>query len=169
AAPDWQAFTHECRRQLEAAPGDTERQMDILRELHHAQLLRLLAQDLEGQLTVERLADHLSALADVLIGATVEAAWQTVRGRHLEVPRFAVIAYGKLGGKELGYASDLDVIFLYEDDEQEAPAHYARLAQRFITWMTTHTPAGILFDVDIALRPDGASGLLVSSFASFEK
>ena len=169
AAPDWNAFAHECRRQLEAAAGDTERQMDLLRELHHAQMLRLLAQDLEGQLTVERLADHLSALADVLIGATVEAAWQTVRGRHLEVPRFAVIAYGKLGGKELGYASDLDIIFLYEDDDQEAPAHYAKLAQRFITWMTSHTPAGILFDVDIALRPDGASGLLVSSFGAFEK
>ncbi|MDB5838884.1 MAG: glnE [Herminiimonas sp.] len=169
AAPDWAAFALECQRQLDAVPGDTERQMDVLRELHHAQLLRLLAQDLEGQLTVERLADHLSSLADVLVGATMNAAWQTVRGRHLDVPKFAVIAYGKLGGKELGYASDLDVIFLYDDDDQEAPAHYAKLAQRFITWMTSHTPAGILFDVDIALRPDGASGLLVSSIASFEK
>jgi glutamate-ammonia-ligase adenylyltransferase len=92
-----------------------------------------------------------------------------VPNRHREVPHFAVIAYGKLGGKELGYASDLDVIFLYDDDHPDAPALYAKLAQRFITWMTSHTPAGVLFDVDIALRPDGASGLLVSSIDSFEK
>ncbi|QAU35299.1 bifunctional [glutamate--ammonia ligase]-adenylyl-L-tyrosine phosphorylase/[glutamate--ammonia-ligase] adenylyltransferase [Janthinobacterium sp. 17J80-10] len=169
AAPDWSAFSTELQRQMDAAAGDTERQLDTLREMHHAQLMRLLAQDLEGDLSVERLADHLSALADILVGATVQAVWQTIPKRHRDVPKFAVIAYGKLGGKELGYASDLDVIFLYDDDDQEAPAHYARLAQRFITWMTSHTAAGILFDVDIALRPDGASGLLVTSVASFEK
>lgn len=167
--PDWSQFANECERQLAAFPGDTERQMDILRELHHAQLFRLLAQDLDGVLTVEGLADHLSALADVLVGATLNAAWKTISTRHCEIPKFTVIAYGKLGGKELGYASDLDVIFLYDDDDQEAPGQYAKLAQRFITWMTSHTPAGILFDIDIALRPDGASGLLVSSFAAFEK
>ncbi|HXA47955.1 MAG TPA: bifunctional glutamine synthetase adenylyltransferase/deadenyltransferase, partial [Burkholderiaceae bacterium] len=149
--------------------GDTERQMDVLRELHHAQQLRLLAQDLEGDLSVERLADHLTSLADVLIAATMQAVWETIANRHRDIPRFTVIAYGKLGGKELGYASDLDVIFLYDDDDQDAPGLYAKLAQRFITWMTSHTPAGILFDVDIALRPDGASGLLVSSLTSFEK
>ena len=169
AEPDWDAFTVDCKAQLAATAGDTERQMDVLRELHHAQMLRLLAQDLEGDLTVERLADHLSKLADILIAATVQAAWETIAKRHRDVPLFSVIAYGKLGGKELGYVSDLDVIFLYRDEDQEAPAHYAKLAQRFITWMTAHTPAGILFDVDTALRPDGASGLLVSSLASFEK
>ena len=153
---------------LEAA-GDTERQLDILREAHHAQLFRLLALDLAGELSVERLADHLSALADTIVGAVVKHAWRTVNGRHREEPRFAVIAYGKLGGKELGYVSDLDVIFLYEDDDQDAPPLYARLAQRFITWMTAHTAAGILFDVDTALRPDGASGMLVSSVAAFER
>jgi len=169
AAPDWPAFAQECQQQLDAAKGDTERQMDVLREMHHAQQLRLLAQDLEGDLSVEHLADHLTSLADILIAATVQAAWETIANRHCETPRFAVIAYGKLGGKELGYASDLDVIFLYQDDHPDAPALYAKLAQRFITWMTSHTSAGILFDVDIALRPDGASGLLVSSLASFEK
>jgi len=156
-------------RQLGAAEGDTERQMDILREIHHAQLFHLLAQDLAGDLTVERLADHLSALADVIVAATIKAVWRTVATRHREVPQFAVIAYGKLGGKELGYVSDLDVIFLFDDADQEAPAQYAKLAQRFITWMTSHTSAGILFDIDTALRPDGASGMLVSSVNSFEK
>jgi len=154
---------------LGEAAGDTERQLDILREAHHAQLFRLLALDLAGELSVEHLADHLSALADMIVGAVVKHAWRTVNGRHREEPRFAVIAYGKLGGKELGYVSDLDVIFLYDDDDQDAPPLYARLAQRFITWMTAHTAAGILFDVDIALRPDGASGMLVSSVAAFER
>ena len=65
--------------------------------------------------------------------------------------------------------SDLDVIFLFDDDDDMAPSNYARLAQRFITWMTTHTPAGILFDIDTALRPDGASGMLVSSSGAFER
>ncbi|MFC5475088.1 bifunctional [glutamate--ammonia ligase]-adenylyl-L-tyrosine phosphorylase/[glutamate--ammonia-ligase] adenylyltransferase [Paraherbaspirillum soli] len=171
AAPDWPAFVQDCQNQLDIAAGDTERQMDILREMHHAQLFRLLAQDLEGKLSVEKLADYLSALADILVAVTITAVWQSIANRHREVPQFAVIAYGKLGGKELGYASDLDVVFLYDDatDDQDAPALYAKLAQRFITWMTSHTPAGILFDIDIALRPDGASGLLVSSFSTFEK
>jgi len=163
------ALAAELDQQLAGAAGDTERQMDILREVHHAQLFHLLAQDLAGDLTVEKLADHLSALADTIVAATVQAVWQTVATRHREVPRFAVIAYGKLGGKELGYVSDLDVIFLFDDDDQDAPGLYAKLAQRFITWMTSHTSAGILFDIDIALRPDGASGMLVSSVAAFER
>lgn len=167
--PDWISFATECRQRLLAFAGDTERQMDLLRELHHAQQFRLLAQDIGGLLTVERLADHLSALADVLVAVTIEAVWQTLPTRHREWPSFAVIAYGKLGGKELGYASDLDLIFLYDDDDQDAPPLYAKLAQRFITWMTSHTAAGVLFDIDVALRPDGASGLLVSSFSAFEK
>ncbi|MDQ1922351.1 bifunctional [glutamate--ammonia ligase]-adenylyl-L-tyrosine phosphorylase/[glutamate--ammonia-ligase] adenylyltransferase [Massilia sp. CCM 9206] len=169
AVPDCAALAAELKEQLGAAAGDTERQMDILREAHHAQLFRLLAQDLAGELTVEKLADYLSALADTIVAATIDAAWQAIATRHREVPRFAVIAYGKLGGKELGYVSDLDVIFLFDDDDQEAPGNYAKLAQRFITWMTAHTSAGILFDIDTALRPDGASGMLVSSVAAFER
>ncbi len=169
AEPDWKEFSSECRRQVAAFSGDTERQMDVLREQHHAQLFRLLAKDIDGLLSIERLADYLSALADVLIEIVLETVWKSLPTQHKGSPQFAVIAYGKLGGKELGYASDLDVIFLYEDDDPDAPALYARLAQRFITWMTSHTSAGILFDVDIALRPDGASGLLVSSFTAFEK
>ncbi|MFZ3289719.1 MAG: bifunctional [glutamate--ammonia ligase]-adenylyl-L-tyrosine phosphorylase/[glutamate--ammonia-ligase] adenylyltransferase, partial [Telluria sp.] len=168
-APDNVALARELQQQLAGASGDTERQMDILREAHHAQLFRMLAQDLAGLLTVERLADYLSALADTIVAAAITAAWGTIATRHREVPRFAVIAYGKLGGKELGYVSDLDVIFLFDDEDQEAPANYAKLAQRFITWMTAHTSAGILFDIDTALRPDGASGMLVSSLSAFER
>ena len=169
AAPDMAALAFDLQQQLLAASGDTERQMDILREVHHAQLFHLLAQDLTGEMSVERLADELSALADTLVAATVEAVWLTIAGRHRATPQFAVIAYGKLGGKELGYVSDLDLIFLFDDDHPDAPALYAKLAQRFITWMTAHTSAGILFDIDIALRPDGASGMLVSSCSAFER
>lgn len=165
--PDWQELAEELGRQLAELQGDTERQMDLLREAHHAHQFHLLAYDLQGWLTMERLADHLSALADVIVAATLQAAWLALTSRHRDVPKFAVIAYGKLGGKELGYASDLDLIFLYDDDHPDAPMLYARLAQRFITWMTSHTSAGILFDVDTALRPDGASGLLVSSVEAF--
>lgn len=163
------ALAAELAQQLDGAAGDTERQMDLLREFHHAQLFHLLAQDLAGDLGVEKLADHLSQLADLIVAATLQAIWTTLPARHRERPRFAVIAYGKLGGKELGYISDLDVIFVFDDDDQDAPALYAKLAQRFITWMTAHTSAGILFDIDIALRPDGASGMLVSSLASFAR
>jgi glutamate-ammonia-ligase adenylyltransferase len=168
-ADDLPALAAALASHLDAADGDTERQLDILREAHHAHLFRLLALDLSGELSVERLADHLSALADLIVAETVKRAWRTIASRHREEPRFAVIAYGKLGGKELGYVSDLDVIFLFDDDDDLAPSHYARLAQRFITWMTSHTPAGILFDIDTALRPDGASGMLVSSVAAFER
>lgn len=169
APPDWSSFTAELDAQLKSQRGDTELLMNTLREVHHAQLFRLLAQDLAGALTVEVLADHLSKLADIIVEATLREVWLAMPKRHREVPCFAVIAYGKLGGKELGYASDLDLIFLYDDNDQEAPMLYARLAQRFITWMTSPTSSGILFDIDVALRPDGASGLMVCSFDSFER
>ena len=168
-APDPAELRAELDARFAECEGDTEAQMDVLREVHHVQLFRLLAQDLAGELTVERLADHLSLLADVIVDATIRQAWKAVATRHREEPRFAVVAYGKLGGKELGYVSDLDVVFLFDDDDQDAPSNYAKLAQRFITWMTCHTPAGTLFDIDTALRPNGASGMLVSSFAAFER
>jgi glutamate-ammonia-ligase adenylyltransferase len=96
--------------------------------------------------------------------------WSQLRGRHTDAaPRFAVIAYGKLGGKELGYASDLDIIFIYDDPDPAAPEAYARLAQRLNNWLTSRTPAGQLFDTDLRLRPSGASGLLVSSIEGFAR
>jgi glutamate-ammonia-ligase adenylyltransferase len=144
--------------------------MNVLREMHQAQVFRMLAQDLAGLLTVERLADHLSALADLALQTVIEQAWLDLPRKHLEgPPRFAVIAYGKLGGKELGYASDLDIIFLYDDPDERAPEVYARLAMRLQSWVTTRTSAGVLFETDLALRPSGASGLMVSSIEAFER
>jgi glutamate-ammonia-ligase adenylyltransferase len=157
------------RVQLDAARGDAERRMNLLREMHQAQVFRLLAQDLAGLLTVERLADHLSALADLILEAALQVVWEDLRGKHAPTPRFAVIGYGKLGGKELGYASDLDIIFLYDDPHEQAPEIYARFAQRLNTWLTSRTSSGILFETDLQLRPSGASGLLVSSIAAFAR
>jgi [glutamine synthetase] adenylyltransferase / [glutamine synthetase]-adenylyl-L-tyrosine phosphorylase len=100
---------------------------------------------------------------------TLELVWEDLRGKHVQTPRFAVIGYGKLGGKELGYASDLDIIFLYDDAHEQAPEVYARFAQRLNTWLTSRTSAGVLFETDLQLRPSGASGLLVSSVEAFER
>ncbi len=169
AAPDWKAFAAGLRTQLARHEGDAERLMDVLREAHHAQVFRLLVQDLAGQLTVEVLADHLSALADLMLAITLELCWAQLRNRHRDAPRFAIAAYGKLGGKELGYASDLDIIFLYDDADPRAPELYSRLAQRINTWLTSATSSGVLFETDLRLRPNGASGLMVSSVDAFRE
>src|SRR5438128_2471975 len=170
APPDLAGFAATLRARLADAAGDTERRMNLLREAHQAQVFRLLAQDLAGLLTVERLADHLSALADLVLELTLECAWADLPRKHRAgAPQFAVSAYGKLGGKELGYASDLDIIFLYDDAHEQAGEVYARLAQRLNTWLSSRTTSGVLFETDLELRPSGASGLLVSSLAGFEQ
>ncbi|MFM9971431.1 MAG: bifunctional [glutamate--ammonia ligase]-adenylyl-L-tyrosine phosphorylase/[glutamate--ammonia-ligase] adenylyltransferase, partial [Burkholderiales bacterium] len=166
---DWNVFGRNLRRQLAENSNDTERQMDLLREAHHAQLFRLLAQDLSGILSVERLADELCELADTMVQVILELCWMNLRDRHRDMPRFAIIGYGKLGGKELGYASDLDLVFLYDDGDERAPQIYARLAQRLNNWLSLRTGAGVLFETDLRLRPDGDSGLMVSSIDAFRR
>jgi glutamate-ammonia-ligase adenylyltransferase len=174
AEPDWNAWRTELDRQLASHADDPEAAMDTLRHFQHAQTFRLLAQDLAGKLTVERLADHLSALADVILAATLARCAALVQGAQRPPPRFAIIGYGKLGGKELGYASDLDLVFLYDDDppdpdDEASPERHARLAQRINTWLTSATGAGRLYETDLRLRPDGAAGLLVSTIRAFDR
>ena len=169
SAPDWPEFETGLRAALAAAGGDVERQMNAVREQHQSRLFRLLAQDLAGLLTVEVLADHLSRLADIVLQLSLAAAWSQLASRHREQPRFAVIAYGKLGGKELGYASDLDLVFLFEDREERAEQNYLRLAQRYNNWLSANTSCGPLFETDLALRPSGSKGLLVSSLSGFDE
>jgi glutamate-ammonia-ligase adenylyltransferase len=166
-ATDWIGFRENLRSNLAQHAGDTEREMDILREMHHAQIFRLLAQDLAGLQTIESLSDHLTELADTLVQETLPLVWEKIRNRHCDVPRFAVIGYGKLGGKELGYASDLDLVYLYEDDDPDAPENYTRLGQRLNTWLSSQTSAGILFETDLRLRPNGDAGLLAVTVDSF--
>jgi [glutamine synthetase] adenylyltransferase / [glutamine synthetase]-adenylyl-L-tyrosine phosphorylase len=167
AAPDLAGMTRALENQLHEYDGDTERQMDVLRHFKHAQTFRLLVQDLAGRLPLETLSDHLSDLACACLTSVMRLAWDYLRVRHRPEPRFGIVGYGKLGGKELGYASDLDIIFLYEDEGAQAAEVYARYALRINTWLTTVTPAGVLYETDLRLRPDGASGLLVSPFEAF--
>jgi glutamate-ammonia-ligase adenylyltransferase len=169
AAHDWTDFRVHLAQTLDEVEPDTERQMDLLREAHHAQVFRLLTQDLSGLLTVEHLADHLSELADIIVDRALILAWRKLLKRHVDAPRFAVISYGKLGGKELGYASDLDIVFLFDDPAPEAAEIYSRLATRLNTWLSAQTSAGQLFETDLRLRPNGDSGLVVSSMAAFRK
>jgi len=167
AEPDWDEWRRELAVQLAVADGDAERELDALRHFQHAQTFRLLAQDVNGSMSVERLADHLSALADIVLAATLRQCWIQMQGPQAAPPKFAIVGYGKLGGKELGYASDLDIVFLYDDGDETAPARYARLAQRVDTALTSLTGAGRLYETDLRLRPDGPSGLMVSSMAAF--
>ncbi|MEY3871829.1 MAG: hypothetical protein RLZZ296_824 [Pseudomonadota bacterium] len=146
---------------------DDEACLNLLRRAHHAEVFRTLARDLEDMLSVEQVADDLSALAEAVLSLTADWCWQRLKYRHREQSQFAVIAYGKLGGKELGYGSDLDIVFVYEDDHEQAGEVYATLVRKIINWLTIKTAEGDLFEIDTALRPNGGSGLLVISFAAY--
>jgi [glutamine synthetase] adenylyltransferase / [glutamine synthetase]-adenylyl-L-tyrosine phosphorylase len=168
--PDWPALKQQIRDAL-LNETDQEKRMDLLRHFKHTQTFRLLAQDIEGLMTLETLSDHITELADIVIAASLELCWREMHAKNggaNQPPHFAVIGYGKLGGKELGYASDLDMIFLYQDNQPNAEMLYATLARKLINSLSTLTSAGILYETDLRLRPDGVSGLLVSSFAAFE-
>jgi glutamate-ammonia-ligase adenylyltransferase len=167
AAPDFAAMRADLAQRMAEADSDIERQMDVMRHFKHASVFRFAVQDINGELVLETLSDYLSALADLILSVSLEVIWSNVRGRHTETPKFAVIGYGKLGGRELGYASDLDIIFLYDDNAPEAGEVYARLAQRINNWFNSMTSAGLLYETDLALRPDGNSGLLVSDVNAF--
>ncbi|KGD50956.1 bifunctional [glutamate--ammonia ligase]-adenylyl-L-tyrosine phosphorylase/[glutamate--ammonia-ligase] adenylyltransferase [Burkholderia pseudomallei] len=165
---DWPAFKDALRRRLAAADG-AEHQMDLLRHAHQAEVFRILLLDLAGRLSVEHVSDRLSELADAMLDVTIEVVWSQLAKRHHDTPCFAAIAYGKLGGKELGYASDLDLIFLYDDPDERAADVYTTFARRLITWLTTATGAGTLFDIDLRLRPNGEAGLLVTDLDAFRR
>ena len=166
---DWEQVSRELSGSLNACGDDTEEKMDVLRHFQHAQIFHLTVQDLAGMWTVEALSDELSHLADAVLMHTLQHTWQNVPKRHLDSPKFAIIAYGKLGGKELGYASDLDLVYLYDDDFSEAVDIYSKLSRRLTTWLSGSTGAGMLYDVDLRLRPNGDAGFLAHSVAAFEK
>jgi [glutamine synthetase] adenylyltransferase / [glutamine synthetase]-adenylyl-L-tyrosine phosphorylase len=167
APPDFNALRANLRHRLREVAGDVEREMDVMRHFKQAQVFRFAAHDLAGGLPLETLSDYLSGLADLILDQVLETLWPSIRGKHRDIPRFAIIGYGKLGGKELGYASDLDIIFLYDDESPEAGEVYARFGQRINSWLNSLTPAGLLYETDLRLRPDGASGLLVSTLQAF--
>ena len=167
AATDFAAYRQELDRALNEARGDTEVEMNVLREMHHAQVFRLLVQDLAGLHSLERISDFLSELADIILDRTIKLVWSNLTKRHTDTPHFAVIGYGKLGGKELGYGSDLDVVYLYDDPDQDAAQTYMRLGQRLNTWLSSQTSSGIVYEIDTRLRPNGDSGMLAISLEGF--
>ncbi len=152
-----------------AASGedDDETLLNLLRRAHHAEVFRTLARDIEGQLTVEQVADDLSALAEAVLRITTAWCWARLKTRHCDVPQLAVIAYGKLGGKELGYGSDLDIVFVYDDADEHAAEIYGALVRKLINWLTVKTSEGDLYEIDTALRPNGNAGMLVTPFSAY--
>ena len=156
-----------CRALQAAGDDDEESLLNLLRRAHHAEVFRTLARDVEGVLSVEQVADDLSALADAVLRITTRWCWARLRKRHREEPQFAIIGYGKLGGKELGYGSDLDIVFVYEDEHEDAPEVYAQLVRKLINWLTVKTGEGDLYEIDTALRPNGSSGLLITTFEAY--
>ncbi len=166
-SPDWHRLDGETATRLLECSGDLEKQMDVLRHVQQEQTFHLLAMDLQGLLPLEILSDQLSMLADLVLTHVLNLCWKNSSNHTVEQPHFAIIAYGKLGGRELGYASDLDLIFLYENNRENAQEIYARLAQRINTMLSSYTAAGRLYETDLRLRPNGASGLLVSSVTAF--
>lgn len=165
---------------------DEEQQIDALRQFKQATLLRTAAADILEVLPVMKVSDHLTYLAEAIISAVVNLAWQQTTQRfgtpqHLQDDQknFLVIAYGKLGGIELGYNSDLDLVFLYDAPPNsqtvggkrslDSSQFYLRLAQKIISIFNINTRAGVLYEVDMRLRPSGAAGLLVSTINAFQQ
>ena len=168
---DAEVFERELQeRRIALARGgedDEENLLNLLRRAHHAEVFRTLVRDVEGRITVEQVADDLSALADAILRLTASWCWSRLKQRHREEPRFGIIGYGKLGGKELGYGSDLDIVFVFDDEDESAPEIYSIFVRKLISWLTVKTGEGDLFEIDTALRPNGNSGLLITSFEGY--
>ncbi len=154
--------------------ADLEQRMDRLRQFKQAQVLHTAAADSAGKLDAAAVSTQLCTIAEVSLDAALDMAWGETLKKYAapKVAAFVIAGYGKLGAGELNYASDLDLIFIYDAGEQngeDSGAFFARLAQRIIRILNAHTAAGVLYEVDVRLRPDGASGLLVSSYAAFSE
>ncbi|MAA64122.1 MAG: bifunctional [glutamate--ammonia ligase]-adenylyl-L-tyrosine phosphorylase/[glutamate--ammonia-ligase] adenylyltransferase [Alteromonadaceae bacterium] len=176
------------RQQLLRIPlDDLEEQMEVLRHFKKAHVLRVAASELRGTLPLMKVSDYLTWIAEVVLEHVVEVAFSNLVSRHGFPCRadgsacerdFAIIGYGKLGGIELGYTSDLDLVFIHTADPQQSTngerqidnaVFYTRLGQRIVHILSTQTPSGQLYEVDMRLRPSGNSGLLVSGITAFAK
>lgn len=183
--PPFTQYADELHQYLLRLPEDDEEQyINALRQFKQTILLRVAAADIMGVLPVMKVSDHLTYLAEAIIEAVVNLAWQQVTARfgtpeHLQPNEkgFLVIGYGKLGGIELGYKSDLDLVCLYDRQDSwtvggkkqiDSNQFYLRLVQKIISIFSMNTSAGVLYEVDMRLRPLGDAGVLCSSLAAFE-
>lgn len=168
---------------LRIEPEDLEQQMECLREFKLSQQLRIAAADVTNALDTMQVSDHLTELAEVLLAQACQLAWPQIsekygcpNGCSAEQPGLAILAYGKLGGHELGYASDLDLVFVHQAQPGsqttgpkvlDSGIFYVKLVQRILHLFTTKTRSGQLYEVDLRLRPAGNAGLLVSPLPAF--
>lgn len=190
----------ELRQQLLRIPeDDLEAQMNCLRTFKQSHMLRVAASEICGHLPLMQVSDYLTWLAETILAQSVNIAWRNLVLKHglptSKIPEgnsgescdasvssvgqgFAIIGYGKLGGIELGYGSDLDMVFLYDADDYDMTqgvksinnqTFYMRLGQKIIQILSIQTTEGALYETDMRLRPSGNSGMLVSSIAAFEK
>lgn len=184
--PDVESYRSRVSEYLMRLPNDdAEAQMDALRQVKQIFQMKVAAADLNAGVHLMRVSDHLTYLAEAMIEQVVSLAWRQLCERHGAPPGrdendtgFSVVAYGKLGGYELGYGSDLDLVFLCDDDingetDGEKPLavqqFYLRLAQRVLHLFTTRTMSGVLFDVDMRLRPSGQAGLMVVRMSTYQE
>ena len=187
---DREAVAAEIDEALVGVDGeDLEAQMDALRQVRQTNVLRVAAVDITGRLPLMRVSDYLTWIAEAVLDAVHRLVYQQTIARYgrprsrvdgvEREPAFGIVAYGKLGGLELGYGSDLDLVFLYDaagddlgtDGERELDnsTFFARLAQRIIHFLNTPTPAGVLYEIDTRLRPNGSAGMLVSTLDAFTR
>jgi glutamate-ammonia-ligase adenylyltransferase len=166
---------------------DPERQVEALRQFQRAALFRVAVADLTGSLPVMKVSDGLTDIAELIVERAMQLSWQQItaqygtplcdEGNGLREVRVAAAGYGKLGGMELGYSSDLDLVFLHDSrgERQETngakpvdnQVFFIRLAQRIVHLLTMHSAAGRLYEVDVRLRPSGKGGMLVTSINAF--
>jgi glutamate-ammonia-ligase adenylyltransferase len=178
----------ELRERLTRIPeDDLEQQMEALRHFKLAHRLRVAASEITGSLPLMKVSDYLTWLAEAILEQVLALAWRHTVARHgtpsrpdgtLCDPGFIIVGYGKVGGIELGHGSDLDLVFIHDGDPQaetdgakpiDGAQFFTRLGQRIIHLLTTQTNSGQLYEVDMRLRPSGASGLLVSSLGAFSR
>ena len=183
----------ELRQQLLRIPeDDLEAQMNCLRTFKQSHMLRVAASELAGHLPLMKVSDYLTWLAEAILAQSVNIAWRNLVAKHGSPGKseqsmdtasfsgkgFAIIGYGKLGGIELGYGSDLDMVFIYDADDYGMTSgeksinnqtFYMRLGQRIVHILSAQTTQGSCYETDMRLRPSGNSGMLVSSIQAFEK
>ncbi len=176
-------------RLAQLGDSDSERRVEVLGQFQRAAMFRIAAADFAGEMPVMKVSDRLTDVAEIVLGEALDIAWRDLAARHGE-PRFTedgearpaglgVIAYGKLGGIELSYGSDLDLVFLHNSRgsgqhtngtrELDNGMFFVRLARRLTHFLTAQTPSGLLYEVDTRLRPSGRAGLLVTSVDAFER
>lgn len=161
----WDVWKVRLSAALDEKSDDQEAQMNLVRDYCHSAVFQVMVADVYGRLSVERVSDHMSVLVDFILEKVVELSWSHLRGADGK-PRFAVIGFGKLGGKELGYQSDLDLVYLCSGGDSSGV--YSRLVRKMTGWLTLQTSSGRLFSVDLRLRPNGDDGLVVSDIDYFD-